>query len=82
MNLQSLIEDLANRADDLLSDARNKAEAQTMLQELLASDYPKLELSDRRKVGTSVIAILAEEGFFESSSSRDWDEGADEDQDE
>lgn len=80
MNLQSIIEDLANRADDLLADVRDRKEARTAIGEVLAREQPKLNGVDRQKVSAAVMEILEEEEFFSSSADRDWADGSDEDE--
>jgi hypothetical protein len=75
MDLSAIIEDFANRADDLLADAANRKEAEADLTEALAAQYPKLSPADRRKVVAGVLAILDEEGFFDTAPGGRWDDG-------
>ncbi len=63
-DLAPLIEELANRADDVLSGVRNRAEARTSLRELLETDYPTLSDSQRTGVIDGVMRILEDEDFF------------------
>lgn len=63
-DLARLVDDLASRADDLLSDARNRTEARTRLRELVESDYPALSDTERAGVVGGVMRILEQEDFF------------------
>jgi len=71
MNLQDIIENLANRADDFLADAANAKEARASIGEVLAKEYPKLGGVDRQKVTSALMGILEEEGFFEGGRKGD-----------
>jgi hypothetical protein len=71
MNLQDIIENLANRADDFLADAANAKEARTTIGEVLAKEYPKLGGVERQKVAIAVVGILEEEGFFDGGRKGD-----------
>lgn len=66
MTLDSIVDSIANQADDLLADARSVAEARTGIADVLSAKYPKLSGPERQKVVESVLRILDEEGFFES----------------
>lgn len=80
MNLQSIIENLADRADELLVDVKTRKEAQSAIGEILTQEQPKMNGVDRQKVTAAVVEILDEEGFFEQSASRDWDDGTDDEE--
>lgn len=80
MNLQSIIANLAGRADELLADARDRKEARVMLGEVLAREQPKMTAIDRQKTTVTVLDILEEEGFFEASVDREWADGEDEEE--
>jgi hypothetical protein len=81
MNVQSIIESLAGRADELLSDAQNRKEARTLIGEVLTKENPKLSGVERQHVTDGVMEILEEEEFFEGSGTRgEWSEGAEEDE--
>ena len=67
MDLPSIIDEIAGRADDFLAGAANRREARAGIAELLNADYPRLKPADRKKVEESVMAILEDEGFFESA---------------
>ncbi len=66
MNLKTLIDETANRADEVLGGCTNPSEARSLLLELLATEHPVIPLPDRQKIAAQVIAILDNEGFFES----------------
>jgi len=76
--LQSIIDSLADQADDLLVDAENRKEARTAIGDALASEYPKLNGVDRQKVIDGVMQILDQEDFFSSSGGADPSEDGDE----
>ena len=81
MNLQSIIEDLANRADELLADVRDRKEARSTLADILAKDYPKLRGFESQKVVSTLMEILEEEEFFDSAGARgEWSDGAEEEE--
>ncbi len=81
MNIQSIIEDLAGKADEILVDAPNRKEAKLAFADALSARYPKLNGVDRQKVITGVMGILEEEEFFASAGSRDsWSEGEDDEE--
>jgi hypothetical protein len=67
MDLPSIIDEIAGRADDFLADAANRREARAGIAELLNADYPQVKPADRRKVEEAVMAILEDEGFFGSA---------------
>ncbi|MDR1009645.1 MAG: hypothetical protein LBM04_00680 [Opitutaceae bacterium] len=71
MNLKTLIDETANRADEILDGCTNPSEARSILLELLATEHPDIPLSDRQKIAGQVTAILANEGFFESGPGGD-----------
>lgn len=76
MNLQPIIAELADQADELLADAAHQKEAKQVLSDTLTERYPKLPAGDRQKVIGAVIEILEEEGFFEEGRNGDsWSEG-------
>lgn len=62
--LASLIEDLADRADDLLAGTRDRAQARAEIVEHLANEHPSLDADARGAVTAGVMAILEEEDFF------------------
>ncbi|MDD3180749.1 MAG: hypothetical protein PHQ04_10425 [Opitutaceae bacterium] len=76
MDIETLIDDIASQADDFLADATNRTDARTGIMEHLNADYPRLSPGDRRKVADGVMAILEEEGFFDTEPGGDWREAA------
>ena len=82
MTPDSIVDSIANQADDLLADARSVAEARTGIAEILSAEYPTLTGPERQKVIDAVLRILNEEGFFESrrgmAGGGDAEESADE----
>lgn len=73
--LQSIIDHIADTADDFLADASNRAQARAGIEELLTADYSQLSPADRVKVVAGVMVILNKEGFFEGAESGNiWDE--------
>jgi hypothetical protein len=71
MNLQGIIDSIADQADELLADASNRKEARTSIGEVLNSRYPRLGGIERQKVTDEVMSILEEEDFFEGSAGDD-----------
>ena len=63
-HLASVIDEIANRADEFLSDVRTRAEARAGIKELLAADYPSLAPPDAAGVVDGVMAVLEREDFF------------------
>jgi len=73
-DLQPLISDIANQADELLEGCTNPSEAQSVILEHLTAKHRALSIPDRRKIAEQVIALLKNEGFFDGASSGDsWD---------
>jgi hypothetical protein len=66
MDLTSIIDDLADRADDFLEGATSREQAQAGVSEAITVSFPYLAAADRTTVIKSVMAILEEEGFFEA----------------
>jgi hypothetical protein len=67
MDLRSIIEEIAIQADDFLAGAANRKEARAGIDELINADHPQLSPGDRQKIAKGVMAILENEGFFESA---------------
>lgn len=65
MNLRSVIDEIASRADDFLAGAANRKEARAGVDELINADYPQLSPAERKQVAEGVMTILDNEGFFE-----------------
>jgi hypothetical protein len=64
MDLPSIINDIANRADDFLVEKSDRKEARAAIGTLLTNDYPQLAAKDRPRVIGGVMAVLEEEDFF------------------
>lgn len=82
MNLRTLIDETANRADELLDGCTNPSEAHALIVELLAAEHPALPPPDLKKIADHVTSILKNEGFFESAGNAGaWsDDGEDDEQ--
>ena len=79
-NLNSLISDIANQADELLEGCTNPSEAGSIILEHLTARHRALSIADRRKVAEQVIALLKKEDFFDNTGPGDsWDTGDDDD---
>ncbi len=65
MDLRSVIDEIASRADDFLAGAASRKEARAGIDELLNADYAPLSPAERRQVAEGVMRILENEGFFE-----------------
>ncbi len=63
-NLPLIIGDLADRADDYLAGAKDRAQGRAGIEEAITIDYPGLAEADRAAVVKGVMAILDEEDFF------------------
>jgi hypothetical protein len=63
-DLRPIIDDIANRADDFLSGARDRNQARAGVEELITMDYPTLNPIDRATVVTGVMSVLEDEDFF------------------
>lgn len=64
MDLRHLIDDIANRADDFLAGAANRAQGRAGIEELITIEHPELNPMDRKTVVTGVMAVLEDEDFF------------------
>lgn len=63
-NLPLIIADLADRADDFLAGAKDRAQGRAGIEEAVTIDYPGLADADRAAVVTGVMAVLEDEDFF------------------
>ena len=63
-HLHSIIDEIANQADDFLAGATDRAHARAGIAELLTMDYPDLGTAERAEVVTGVMATLEAEEFF------------------
>lgn len=65
MDLNSIVDDIADRADDFLEGATSREQAQAGVSEMITANYPGLAGPERAEVIKGVMAILEEEGFFD-----------------
>ncbi len=63
-NLPLIIGDLADRADDFLAGAKDRAQGRAGIEEAITMDYPGLAEADRAAVVKGVMALLEDEDFF------------------
>lgn len=63
-DLPTIIDEIANQADDFLAGVRDRAQAKAGISELLTMDYSDLNPNDRATVVKGVMAVLEEEDFF------------------
>jgi hypothetical protein len=82
MNLQAMINDVADQADDLLADCANAEEARPQIMAYLRKSHPGISAADAKAAIAGVLRILGNEGFFEGArggggyASDDGSEGA------
>jgi len=72
-NLKALVDGIANQADELLAGCTSRFDANTTILEYLTAKHRNMSLADRRTVAAQVLAILQNEGFFESGPADAWD---------
>jgi hypothetical protein len=70
MNMERIINEAADEADEVLNGIRVAKEARPVIQEWISERHPELSGTDRTKVAAGVIAILQREGFFDVSERR------------
>jgi len=63
-NLRPIIDEIANRADDFLAGANDRAQARAGIEEVITMDYAGLTPLDRGLVVSGVMVVLEEEDFF------------------
>jgi hypothetical protein len=81
MDLQAIIEDIANRADDFLVERSDRKDAREAIAALLTDEQPALGVKDRKKAVDGVMAILEQEDFFGTEFAGDsWKDGDDEEE--
>ena len=82
-NHNTLISKIADQADELLADCSSRYDANVIILEYLTARHRVLSIADRRKIAEQVIALLDNEGFFDSTGAGDsWDSDTDDDQGE
>jgi hypothetical protein len=62
--MKSIINDIADQADDFLEDVTDRAQARAAISEQITIKYPGLPGTERGKVIEGVLAVLDEEGFL------------------
>lgn len=70
MTLQSIINEAADEADEVLVGIRAPKDARPVIREWIAERHPELNESDRAKVAEGVFSILDREGFFDVGERR------------
>jgi hypothetical protein len=80
--LPSIIDDIANRADDFLVEKSDRKEARATIAGLLASEYPEVAPKDYAAVVKGVMAILEKEDFFGTEFAGDSWHDSDDDSEE
>jgi hypothetical protein len=79
MDLPSIIDDIANRADDFLVERSDRKDARESIAALLADEHPAMLPKDRKTVIDGVIAVLEREDFFGTEFAGDsWNDSDDE----
>jgi hypothetical protein len=71
MNLQSVISQVADEADELLGSCSSMEEARVELQDHVQSAFPKLTAAEKTAAVRGVLSILKQEGFFETTRTGD-----------
>ncbi len=81
MDLPSIIDDIANRADDFLLERSDRKDARAAIAALLVNDYPQVTPKDYPGVIKGVMAILEKEDFFGTEFAGDsWKDGDDDEE--
>jgi hypothetical protein len=70
MNLDRIINEAADVADEVLAGIRVQKDARPVIQEWIAERHPELTPADRSKVSEGVLSILKREGFFDVAERR------------
>jgi hypothetical protein len=63
-DLNPIVSEIADRADNVLAGATNRAQARAGISELITVDYGFLTPPERKEVTDAVMAILEHEDFF------------------
>jgi hypothetical protein len=70
MNLERIINEAADEADEVLTGIRSPKDARPAIYEWIAERHSDLAPGDRQKVSAGVFTILKNEGFFDVSERR------------
>ncbi|HZZ56220.1 MAG TPA: hypothetical protein VFE31_00220 [Opitutaceae bacterium] len=65
MNLQAIINHIADQADEFLDGVADRAQARAGIEEVITADYPSLPPEERAAVVAGVMRILDQEGFLD-----------------
>ena len=68
MDLQSIVIEISDQADDFLAGARKRDEARAGIAEWLTINHRVLPPADKKAVIEQVMGILNREGFFERTA--------------
>lgn len=71
MEIQEIINALADEADEILDGVSTKKEARTILRDYLDGNHPELDQTERGQVLAELFEILEGEEFFEASTGTD-----------
>ncbi len=63
-DLAAIIGALADRADDFLATAKDRAQGRAAIEEEITLEYPGLASADRAEIVHGVMAVLEDEDFF------------------
>ena len=74
MDLQSIVSEICDQADDFLAGVTRRDEAKAGIAELLTIRYAQLPPADRKVVTEQVMRILEREAFFERDASKGEDD--------
>jgi len=80
MDLEKIINSIADQADNTLSAGSTRKDARTVLTETLESGYADLDPDERLIVVAGVMQILENEDFFAADPTESdsvWNDGAD-----
>ena len=64
VDLRPIIADIADRADDFLAGAGNRAQGRAGIEEYITLEHGELSPEDRKKVVDGVMQVLESEDFF------------------
>lgn len=77
MELKTIINEIADQADDFLDGVTKRDEARAAISEQITLLHPALGGTDRAKVVQGVLDLLDREGFFDLRSDSDNEDDAD-----
>lgn len=80
MDLEAIIDQIADEADDFLAGASNRAQARAGVEEFLTAEHPALAANDRAQVVAGVMQVLEREGFFDEMPASKGPEEAEDDE--